>query len=153
MKFTKTSIPIGFWILLLVQVALYADTLKDISEVEKLTKISMQYIGNDNIARGLDVLAPYSIVSPVQFKTLKKQLIAEFPKFRSHFGSVLGSELVGKTYVGDSMFQITYIQKFEKHILSWSFDYYKPKDTWVLNSFETADGMGVLFKSYGKKFF
>jgi len=141
----------GFWILLLGQVALYADSLRDISEIEKLTKISMQYIGEDKVDKGLDVLAPYSVVSHTQFETLKKQLIAEFPKFRTHFGAVVGSEFVGKTYVGDSMFQITYIQKFEKHILSWSFDYYKPKDTWVLNSFQTADSMGVLFNTYGEK--
>ena len=149
MKFIMKKV--GIICILLCTVWLSADTLKDISEIEKLTKISMQYIGNDKIDKGLDVLAPYSVVSHTQFETLKKQLIAEFPKFRTHFGAVVGSEFVGKTHVGDSMFQITYIQKFEKHILSWSFYYYKPKDTWVLNSFETADNMEVLFKSYGEK--
>lgn len=130
---------------------LYANTLKNISEIKKLTEVSMQYIGEDKLEKGLNILAPYSVVSHVQFETLKKQLIAEFPKFRTHFGAVIGSEFIGKTYVGDSMFQITYIQKFEKHILSWIFDYYKPKDTWVLNSFQTADSMGVLFNAYGEK--
>lgn len=139
-----------FVILVLGQV-LCANELKEISDIEKLTKISMAYIGQDKLEKGLDILAPYSVVSPSKFETLKKQLIAEFPKFRTHFGAVLGSELVGKIYVGDSMFQITYIQKFEKHILSWSFDYYKPKDTWVLNSFETADSMEALFKLFGEK--
>ena len=149
--FIKISSKIGFIILLSMHGFLHAETLKDITEVEKLTKISMQYIGADKIAKGLDVLAPYSVVSRSQFETLKKQLIAEFPKFRTHFGAVVGSEFVGKTSVGKSMFQITYIQKFEKHILSWSFDYYKPKDAWVLNSFETADSMEVLFRSYGER--
>ena len=140
-----------FTILVCGQVILCAQTLKTINDIEKITQASMQYIGDDRLEKGLDILAPHSVVPAIQFEILKKQLIAEFPKFRTHFGAVVGSELVGKTYVGDSMFQITYIQKFEKHILSWSFDYYKPKDGWVLNSFETADSMGVLFKSYGEK--
>ena len=133
------------------QVILCAQTLKTINDIEKLTKVSMRYIGEDKLAKGLDILAPYSVVSPAKFETLKKQLILEFPKFRTHFGAVVGSEFVGKTYVGDSMLQIIYIQKFEKHILSWSFDFYKPKDTWVLNSFETADSMEALFRFYGAK--
>jgi len=132
------------------QVILYAQTLKNISDIKKLTQISMQYIGDDKLKKGLEILSPYSVVSPSKFEILKQQLITEFPKFRIHFGAVVGSELVGKIYVGDSMFRITYIQKFEKHIISWSFDYYKPKDAWVLNSFETADSMDVLFDAYGE---
>ena len=133
------------------QIILCAQTLTNINDIEKLTKESMQYIGEDKLAKGLDILAPYSVVSPKKFETLKKQLIAEFPKFRTHFGAVVGLEFVGKTYVGDSLLQISYIQKFEKHILSWKFDYYKAKDTWVLNSFETADSMEALFSFYGEK--
>jgi len=143
----------GMFILLWVHLTLYADTLKDISAVEKLTQVSMQYIGEDKLEKGLDVLAPYSVVSHSQFDNLKKQIIEEFPKFRVNFGKVIGSEFVGKTHVGNSLCQITYIQKFEKHILSWRFDYYKPKETWVLSSFEMADSMEILFKSYGKKIF
>ncbi len=139
-----------FVILLFGQV-LCANELKEISDIEKLTKISMSYIGEDKVEKGLEVLAPYSVVSGTQFEALKKQLVTEFPKFRTHFGAVIGSEYVGQIYVGKSLCQITYIQKFEKHILSWRFDYYKPKDTWVLNSFETADSMEVLFKLLGQK--
>ena len=91
------------------QIILYAQTLKTINDIEKLTKISMQYIGEDKLEKGLEVLAPYSVVSRSQFDNLKKQLIEEFPKFRVHFGKVIGSEFVGKTHVGKSLCQITYI--------------------------------------------
>ncbi len=141
----------GMVYILLCHIWIYADTLKDLTDVEKLTKTSMQYIGEDKLEKGLAVLAPYSVVSHSQFDNLKKQIIEEFPKFRVHFGKVIGSEHVGKTHVGKSLCQITYIQKFEKHILSWHFDYYKPKEIWVLSSFEMADSMGALFEVHGEK--
>jgi len=126
---------------------LNADTLKDINEIKDLTEKIMTFVGKGETIKGLDLMSPYLIIPKSEFETTKNQLAMQEPIYKSRFGKTLGVEHISTEEVGESLIKIIYIHKFEKHVMKWSFYYYKPNDLWILNTFRTIDRIDLLFKT------
>jgi len=122
-----------------------ADTLKDENQVEKLAKDVMVHVGKGETVKGLDLMAPYLIIPKSEFETTKNQFAMQAPMLASRFGKTLSSDYVNTEKVGTSLIKIMYIQKFERHLMYWNFYFYKPKDSWVLNTFRSNDRLELLF--------
>lgn len=63
----------------------------------------------------------------------------------TRFGKPLGYELVSTQRIGGSFIRYVYLQKFENHALRWVFAYYRPKETWLANSFKFDDQLEYLY--------
>jgi hypothetical protein len=124
-----------------------ADTLKNEVEIEKLTEEIMLYVGKGEIVKGLDLMAPYLIIPKAEFETTKMQFEMQVPMYAKRFGKTLGAEYISTEKVGTSLIKIIYIQKFERHLMYWNFYFYKPKNSWVLNTFRSNDQMQLLFNN------
>ncbi len=61
------------------------------------------------------------------------------------FGESLGYTFVRQENVEDALLRLTYMELTERHVLRWVFLFYKPDDTWTLNSVEWDDSIGELF--------
>ena len=121
------------------------DTLKNEKKIEELARNIMVHVGKGEIVKGLDLMAHYLIIPKSEFETTKSQFAMQAPMFKKRFGETLGSEYISTEKVGSSLIKILYIQKFERHIMYWSFYFYKPKDAWVLDTFQSNDSLRLLF--------
>jgi hypothetical protein len=63
----------------------------------------------------------------------------------ARFGESLGYEFVRREAVSGSLLRLTYMELTERHVLRWVFLFYKPGDTWTLNSIEWDDSVDALF--------
>jgi hypothetical protein len=61
------------------------------------------------------------------------------PLITSRFGATLGQEFIKQVTVGDSLAELVYIQRFDRHAMRWQFYLYRGKDGWVINTFRFDD--------------
>lgn len=124
-----------------------ADTLPNKDGAKKLAESVMKKVEVGKSAEALDLLKPYLIIPVAEFDVMKNQLTMQAPMVEQRFGKTISVELADIEEVGDSLMLVMYIQKFEKHLMRWKFYFYKPKDSWVLNTLNTDDKIQLMFNS------
>src|SRR5688572_21957087 len=90
-------------------------------------------------------LKSYASVAADEFKRIEEELLFQIPEMERRFGKPIGVEFLSSEEAGDSLYALSYLQKFERHAVRWRFMFYKPRDRWVLNSFATDDNLQLLF--------
>jgi len=133
---------------LLVTTAGNADTLKDKGEAKELAHSVMVLVGKGKTVEGLTLTKPFLIIPSHEFEGVLNSLKMQQPIMDQRFGKTIGMELSHIEEVGESLMLISYIQKFEKHVMRWKFYFYKPKNRWVLNTFKTDDSIALMFGGY-----
>lgn len=133
--------------LLFVSSATYADTLKDQKEIESLAKSVMDLVAKGKIEEGIRLTKPYLIIPDHEVDGMINAYKMQAPAIEQRFGKTIGTELVTIEKSGDSLILVMYMQKFEKHAMRWKFYFYKPKNTWILNTFNTDDKIQLMFQT------
>lgn len=60
------------------------------------------------------------------------------------YGTPIGIEKIREEDLSPSLKRIVYLQKFERYPVAWEFYFYKPKDTWVINTLNFKDQIASL---------
>jgi hypothetical protein len=55
------------------------------------------------------------------------------------YGAPLGFEKVREEVLSPSLVHLVYLQKFPQYPVAWEFFFYKPRDTWVINTLNFKD--------------
>ncbi len=131
--------------ILLTSLTTLADTLKDKDAAKALAKSVMDQVEKKQPAKALGLMKPYLVIPSSEFEVMTEQMKLQMPLIEQRFGQTLGVEFVGTEEVGESLMLVTYIQKFEKHVMRWKFYFYKPSKEWVLNTFFTDDKIQTIF--------
>ena len=125
----------------------FAGTLKDKGAAKSLVDAVMKKIEEGKTIEGVDLVKDYLVIPMSEFETIKNQINMQAPMIAQRFGKTVGVELVEIEEVGNSLMLVTYLQKFEMHVMRWKFYFYKPKDGWVLNTFSFDDKIQMMFKN------
>ena len=131
--------------ILLTSLTTLADTLKDKDAAKALAKSVMDQVEKKQPVKALGLMKPYLVIPSSEFEVMTEQMKLQMPLIEQRFGQTLGVEFVGTEEVGESLMLVTYIQKFEKHVMRWKFYFYKPSKEWVLNTFFTDDKIQTIF--------
>jgi hypothetical protein len=123
-----------------------AATLDSPDAARKLTDEVMTRFASGDLDGGFLLVKPYVIAPESEFTVMLEKAKLQLPMIQGRFGKSLGAEFIKEKTVGKSLLQIVQIQKFEKHILRWTFTFYKPGGKWVLISFNFDDNMLSLFE-------
>jgi nucleoside recognition membrane protein YjiH len=132
--------------LFLMTTAAGAATLESKDAAKKLTDQVMAKVASGDIEGGLILMKPYTIIPESEFNVMLEQTKLQLPIMQGRFGKILGAEFIKEMTVGKSLLKIVQIQKFEKHIMRWSFIFYSPDGKWVLNSFNFDDNIRSMFE-------
>ena len=81
--------------------------------------------------------------------SLKNQL--EY--FRKEIGVYSGRELITEKKVGDSYLYVSYLVKHERMPLRFSFQFYKPKNDWIIYNFKFDNEMSSEIENAGSLIF
>lgn len=125
-----------------------ADMLKDKEAAKDLALSVMKHIGKGNVESGLKLMKPYLIIPDHEFEGALNTFRMQAPAIEQRFGKTLGMEFSHIQEVGESLMLVMYIQKFENHMMRWKFYFYKPNDSWVLNTFNTDDQIQLMFEGF-----
>jgi hypothetical protein len=133
--------------LLIVSSVTYADTLKDQKEIESLAKSVMDLVAKGKFEEGIRLAKPYVVIPDHEIEGMINAYKMQAPAIEQRFGKSIGTELVTIEKSGDSLILLMYIQKFEKHAMRWRFYFYKPKNSWILSTFNTDDKIQLMFQT------
>ena len=123
-----------------------AEVLNNETEVKQLTENVMQKVSENLWKEALLLLRPYSLNPVAEFDSEVGQVELQIPVINQRFGSAINYDFVKREAVGDSLLRYVYLQKFEKHVMSWHFIFYKPKDVWQLDAWSFDDNVESLFQ-------
>lgn len=124
---------------LLAVPAAFADTFESKDAAVSMTGRVMEKVAAGDLRGGFGIVAPYAIVPPAEFEAMIGQAELQMPIMTARFGNSIGYELIKNESVGDSLAQVVYLHRFDKHATVWRFILYRGHDGWVLNTFYFVD--------------
>ncbi|GEM_PF-451358 len=125
--------------------SVYGDALPDVKATTHLAQKVMQKIGQSDFDGVSALLKKFWPLPAQEIDTAIYQMKQQQPLINKRFGLPLASEKICVQELGSSWHRVIYFQKYERHTLLWQFDFYKPKDTWLVNAFSYNDKWQSLF--------
>jgi len=132
-------------LLLTILCSAHADVLPDVEATNTLASKVMSKIDKSDLDGASALLKKYWPLPPQEIDAAIYQMKQQQPLIKDRFGSPLSSEKTCTQSIGRSWRRVIYLQKFERHTLLWTFDFYKPQKSWVVNAFNFNDRWQSIF--------
>ena len=122
-----------------------AATLESSDAAVAVTDQAMKRIASGDLRDAFEIVKPYMVIPAAEVDAILGQAELQQPMLVVRFGKSIGYELIRNDTVGDSLVQVVYLQKFEKHAMVWRFILYGGTGEWTINSFKYADDISSAF--------
>lgn len=93
-----------------------------------------------------DLAKPYWPIPEVEIDGVVNQVQLQAPMIEQRFGKSLSHEFITEKRIGNSLLRLYYLHKFEKHLMYWQLDFYKPENEWKINTIIFLDNIEPLFR-------
>lgn len=123
-----------------------AQGLPTVADVKAKTYTVMELVVKGDIEAGLKAFKPLTIIPTAEFDAMVGQAVNQMPLITSRFGASLSQEFIKEVKVGQSLAELVYIHRFDKHAMRWQFFLYRGKDGWVINTFRFDDQWPLLLE-------
>ena len=124
-----------------------AGTLRSESEIRSFTDGVMGSIAADNLDGAFKQISEYLVLSEAELIPIKAQLQLQMPNLLRRFGAPAGFDFIESKQKGNSLLSMTYVARYEKHAMPWTFYFYKTPNGWVLNTFRFDENFIRLFSN------
>jgi hypothetical protein len=114
-------------------------------DARALAEATLERVIAGEYEAAFDDLRPVWPFSSSELDALLSTTVNQRATVTARFGESLGYEFVRREAVSGSLLRLTYMELTERHVLRWVFLFYKPGDTWTLNSIEWDDSVDALF--------
>lgn len=118
--------------------------LETTADARRLSDQAVALFKAEKFPEAYALLKPHWPLPQVEIDSMANQTDTQWPMVRQRFGASLATEFVTERKGGSSLVQFTYLQKFERHGVRWTFLYYKPADRWLVNSVAWDDDIDLL---------
>ncbi len=121
-------------------------TLRTEGDVTNLCENALSHIVDGDPAKGISTLRPYATsISTEDVDSLENQLTGQAETIKKSYGDAIGFVLVSMENLKDTILKAVYVVKYERHLIRWTFIFYKPYDSWILDYFNYDDRIEALF--------
>jgi hypothetical protein len=144
MKYLR-QIVIGIGLLSFSLQGFSQDVLKNVKSTKRLAENVVTLVEQNSIDEAFKQLKNYWPLTSIEIDDLLAHTKEQRQIVTERFGKPLGIEFVRTELVGDSMVRHIFIEKFEKHGLRWQISFYKPADSWIVNSIYWDDKISELY--------
>ncbi|ACL70118.1 hypothetical protein [Halothermothrix orenii] len=118
---------------------------KDETEVREYCDTFVEYLIKEDTQNAFDLIESQWLFVPSEIQAIELQTVKQLELVKERFGEILGYKMLKKELVDEMFLKYTYVIKYENHILRWIFIFYKPKESWLLNTFRFDDSISKLF--------
>jgi len=130
---------------LIVPAVVFAATLPNENAAKDLAAKVMIKVAANDLDAAFKILKPYSSITSAEIDSIAIQSKALREQSRQRYGVPIGYEFIDLKKVGNSLLRLRYIEKTDKTVLLWIFNFYKVKESWILNSFYWNEDYKPLF--------
>jgi hypothetical protein len=136
-------IAIALICLLVAGPAMCADLLTT-AQAKELAANVMKLVVADRAADAITSLKPYWPLPDSELEMLSLKIKSQYETINGRFGAAVGYEFVRERQVGDFLYEVTFVEKRQKHALPWRFIYYKSSKVWLINAVSFSDKIAEL---------
>lgn len=123
-----------------------AAALRQPLQTKKLCNNSVTLFSQNKIAESFSLLKPYWPLPQAELDNLSYQTKTQMAMLSKRFGKAIGTDFIRTQKAGNSFLKHTYILKFEKTSIRFICVFYKPQNSWLVNSITWDDKTSLLFK-------
>ena len=120
--------------------------LATVAETRKVADQAMAFVKQEKFEEAYGAVKAFWPLPAVEIDGLANQMKTQWPMVQQRFGKSLATEFINERRVGQSFIRYTYLQKFERHAIRWTFSFYRPADGWVVNAVSWDDGVSELYE-------
>lgn len=115
---------------------------------EEICASIMSVVGNGDFDGAVKLIETAAVEFPeLEFISFQQKSVKFRAILNQTHGDTIGAEFVRRMTLGDSWVRIVYLEKLEKYSLVWIFDFYRPKNEWLLRNFTFSDELGNWFET------
>lgn len=135
------------WCVLLIPLASAAQVaqLHTEEDARAVSDEVMERVVRGDYEAAFEQLRSYWPFASAELDALLDTTVAQRTQVAPRFGKSLGHTLIRSRTVEESLLELVYMEKTERHALRWVFLFYKPHDRWILNNIEWNDDIDALF--------
>ena len=113
---------------------------------KKVCEVFLQSLAKNDTKRAFNSIKPYISIPDKEFNEVIEEVVRQRDTLVKRFGNSQSYEFLQEQTLKDILLKYTYIEKYQIHVIRWSFIFYKPQDKWTLNSFYWDENIKELFK-------
>jgi hypothetical protein len=137
---------IAFTLVFLMPCSAFAGELATQEQTKDACQAAANKLASGDIDAAFNSLIPYWPLPKEEITALAYQSKTQLAMVASRFGEPIGAEYVRTEMVGSSLVKQTFLLKFTKHALRMSCMFYKPRNTWLMNTIAWDDKPQDFFK-------
>lgn len=120
--------------------------LKDVGEIQNLSKQIVSLFEENKISQSFEVLTPYWPLPQNELESIEEKTIKYLNLIEHRFGKSLGTLKVKNETISDIAIRETYIIRYTNSAIRLIFTYYKNDNGWIVNAFKWDDSFTEEFK-------
>lgn len=117
-----------------------------INDTKNLSENVMKNILKNDINSGVDLLRPHWGIEKIYIDKFLEESKKQLPNLSKKYGKDVGIEFIKTETIGKSFIRHTFLYKFEKHAVKWTFTFYISKDKWEVNNLNFDENLEPLYK-------
>ena len=117
-----------------------------LADTKKLSDNVMNNLIKGDLSAGVDALRPTWHIDKTYIDKFLEETKRQWPTLNKKYGKDVAVEFVGTETIGSSFIRHTYLYKFEKHAIKWTFTFYKAKDKWEVNNLNFDENIEPLYE-------
>lgn len=129
---------------LLISCTASAESVTTVEKTQEICSAAAALFASGQYDRAYESMLPYWPLPKEELQNLGYQSKAQLEMLGQRFGKSLGAEYVKTMRAGDSLLRHVFLIKHEKHALKFSCSFYKPKDSWLVNTIVWDDKIHTL---------
>ena len=103
-------------------------------EAQQLCEAFLKEVIAGDVESAFAVVTPHMPLPESELSSLELQTIKQLGLIGPRFGKVISYKFVKEENVGDFIVRYTFVEQFDRHVLRWTFLFYRPQNGWLLNS-------------------
>jgi hypothetical protein len=121
-------------IALFISCTVSAESATTVEKTQEICRAAAALFASGHYDQAYESMVPYWPLPKEELQSLGYQSKAQLEMLGQRFGKSIGAEYTETIKAGDSLVRHVFLIKHEKHALRFSCVFYKPKDSWLVNS-------------------
>jgi len=120
------------------------------SSAEALRRVldqSMESFAKGQVKQGYSSISLYSSLPGADLQVALDDILSQQPGILRRFGGRLGYQFLRSESAGDNVIRWTYLERFEKSAITWSFIGYQGRDGWMISGVTWSGQLERLFEA------
>ncbi len=119
--------------------------LKDSTAVAGTADRFMKKVSEKEVAEAFSSFRHYSRLPDKEVDRLISQLKGQLISYREDYGEIIDFQFIGGRYVGEYLYERSYLLRFEEHPIRFHLIHYHNGKGWIISYLRWKDGIKQLF--------